>query len=491
MGDCGENTSFEGAHSDARGLSSPLQSRGRVLPVSKWGLRVAGLLIFIVLSGSAKDIRLITLDPGHFHAALFQREMLPGVSPTAYVYAPLGPDLVAHLNRVAQFNLRRENPTHWQLEIHTDPVPLKGMLAERPGNVVVLSGNNREKIDRIEAIVSAGMNVLADKPWIIESEAFPKLQAALDMADRRRVIAFDAMTERFEISCLLQRELVNDREVFGEPLKGTPDEPGVQLESLHYLMKEVAGVPNLRPVWFFDIRQQGEGLADVGTHLVERAQWTLFPETAIDYQREVAVLRATRWPTVLTHAQFQRVTGAVEFPEFLRTAVKEDQLEYFCNNSVAYTLRGIHVRVGVRWEFEARANGKDSVLAVFRGSKSRIEARSGKAEQFRPDLFVFPVKGSGRNALHSALDRKLAGLQKSFPGVVMEAQEGGFHIVVPDALRTGHEAHFALVCRRFLDYVRDPTALPAWENPNMLAKYYVTTKGIELARRTGVKPTTQ
>jgi hypothetical protein len=41
---------------------------------------------------SAADIKLITLDPGHFHAALFQREMLPGVAGKAYVYL-IGPDL--------------------------------------------------------------------------------------------------------------------------------------------------------------------------------------------------------------------------------------------------------------------------------------------------------------------------------------------------------------------------------------------------------------
>src|SRR5881409_3513026 len=36
------------------------------------------------------DIRLMTLDPGHFHAALVQKEALPGVSPQVHVYAPLG-----------------------------------------------------------------------------------------------------------------------------------------------------------------------------------------------------------------------------------------------------------------------------------------------------------------------------------------------------------------------------------------------------------------
>ena len=87
--------------------------------------------------------RLITLDPGHFHAALIQKEMYPGVSPRVAVYAPLGPDLTEHLNRIARFNARAQNPTAWKLDIHTGPDFLEQLIAERPGNIVVLSGRNR------------------------------------------------------------------------------------------------------------------------------------------------------------------------------------------------------------------------------------------------------------------------------------------------------------------------------------------------------------
>jgi len=450
-------------------------------------LSVSAPLVAVALTAFAADIKLITLDPGHFHAALFQREMLPGVADTVYIYAPIGPDLTAHLNRVAQFNLRRESPTHWKLEVRTGTNYFERMLAERHGNVVVISGNNQHKIDRIAAIVRARMNVLADKPWIIEPEALPKLQKALDTADKRRVIAYDAMTERFEISCVLQRELVNDRNIFGEPLTGALEEPAVYLESLHYLLKEVGGVPNLRPAWFFDIRQQGEGLADVGTHLVERAQWTLFPDQALDYRFDINVLRGTRWPTLLTREQFHRVTGASDFPEFLHSALRGNELEYFCNNSVSYTLRGIHVKLDVRWEFKAQPGGRDSQLAIFRGSKSRIEARQDKEEPYRSELFVVPATGDYKATVRDALKMKIEALQESYPGLAIEDQGERFHIVIPEPLRTGHETHFALVCRRFLDYVRHPKSLPAWEKPNMLAKYYVTTKGIELARQNAAK----
>src|SRR5512142_3344385 len=63
-------------------------------------------------------VRLMTLDPGHFHAALVQKEMQPEIAETVHVYAPLGPDLLAHLGRIAGFNQRATDPTRWQLEVH-------------------------------------------------------------------------------------------------------------------------------------------------------------------------------------------------------------------------------------------------------------------------------------------------------------------------------------------------------------------------------------
>src|SRR6476619_98777 len=99
------------------------------------------------------DVRLMTVDPGHFHAALIQKAMYPGVSPRVDVFAPLGPDLCEHLKRIAAFTTRPEQPTEWRTELHASPDSFERMLRERPGNVVVLSGRNRGKIDRVLASV--------------------------------------------------------------------------------------------------------------------------------------------------------------------------------------------------------------------------------------------------------------------------------------------------------------------------------------------------
>src|ERR1022692_1288352 len=283
------------------------------------------------------EFRLITLDPGHFHAGLIQKEMYRGVAKRVAVYAPLTPDLTEHLNRIARFNLREESPTAWELDIHAAPDFLERMLRERPGNIVVLSGRNRTKIHRIAGSLAAGLHVLADKPWIIEAADLPLLEEALATARRQGLIAYDIMTERYEITSILQRELANDPEVFGAILPGTAQEPAVYMESAHHILKLVAGVPNLRPVWFFDVEEQGEALADVGTHLVDLVQWTLFPESAIDYRSELEVLAASGWPTPIASEQFRQVTGTSGATQgTTQGATQGAARDYRCNTSVTY-----------------------------------------------------------------------------------------------------------------------------------------------------------
>ncbi len=427
-------------------------------------------------------VQLMTLDPGHFHAALFQKEMLPEISDRVHVYGPLGPDLLAHLNRISQFNSRRENPTRWQMEVHAGPRSLERLLAERPGNVVVLSGNNRGKIQKLNDLVRHGLHVLADKPWIIEPQELPQLQAALAGAAERGVVAYDAMTQRYEVSCILPRELAQDPEVFGDVVDGSSSEPAVRMESVHYFLKEVAGVASLRPPWFFDVRQQGEGLADVGTHLVDLVQWTLFPDQTIDYRKEVAVLQGSHWPTVLSQAQFRRVTGEAAFPDCVQESVRNNALECFANNSVLYRLRGVFVRLDIRWDFEPTPGAKDSEYAVFRGTRSRIEVRQGPEEQFVPQVDVIPATSELKPAVQSALLRRMEKLQASMPGLAVRDLGERLRIVIPDRYRVGHEAHFGLLTHRFLDFVRQPRTMPTWEAPNLLAKYFVTTEGVRLAR---------
>lgn len=433
----------------------------------------------------ATDVRLMTLDPGHFHASLVQKEMYPGVSKKVDVYAPLGQDLLEHLARIARFNTRREKPTAWELEVHAGPDFLERMLKERPGNVVVISGKNRGKIGRVQASLERGLHALVDKPWILEANELEALERALATADAKGVVALDIMTERFEVTTELQKELVNDKESFGTPLPGTEQEPAVYMESVHHLKKVVAGAPNMRPVWFFDTLEQGEGVNDIGTHLADLVQWTLFPEQAIDARKDIQVLAAQRWPTLIPLAEFQKVTAA-GFPESFKPRLKGGVLEYFSNSLVDYRLRGNHVKLNVIWDWEAPHG--DTHFAFYRGSRSKVEVRQGSKERYRSELYVVPKSALDKAAVHAAVGKRIAALQGRFPGTKVVDLGEELRVDVPDALRIGHEDHFAQVTQRFLQYVRDRRTLPAWERPNMIAKYTVTTQGIALARKKPPQP---
>jgi hypothetical protein len=70
--------------------------------------------------------------------------------------------------------------------------------------------------------VDSGFNVLADKPWIIDPAKYPMLEKILTDAEARGLVAYDIMTERYEITSLLQRMLVGQESVFGTVVEGTP-----------------------------------------------------------------------------------------------------------------------------------------------------------------------------------------------------------------------------------------------------------------------------
>jgi len=382
---------------------------------------------------SMSEVKLVIVEPGHFHAALVQKDMYPQVSPRVSVYAPLGPELLDYVNRVSLFNLRADNPTKWELDIHTGPKFFERMLGERPGNVVVFAGRNREKIGRIVQSLNAGYNVLADKPWIIASTDLPRLASALDLAERNGLVGYDIMTERYEITSILQKELVNAPDVFGQLEPGSATEPAVTARSIHHLMKVVAEVPLRRPAWFFDIEESGEGIADVGTHVVDLVQWTAFPAEHVDYRADIQMLGARRWPTIINRTQFTQVTGETDFPAHLAKWVKGGQLEYYCNNSVHYTVRGAHVQLDILWNWEAlgaamrnviRRSGCTSGDATRGGAAALPAAGCAAAAARRPGPRQTPQRSMGKPTLSYWLLAGAARLPHNQPTAQQDVARG-------------------------------------------------------------------
>jgi predicted dehydrogenase len=432
---------------------------------------------------ATNTVRLITLDPGHFHAGLVQKFMYPQVDPVVHVYAPAGPDLQEHLKRIEGFNTRAEQPTHWEEKVYTGPDYLQRMLSEKAGNVVVLAGNNAHKTEYINRSVSAGFNVLADKPMAITPANFNLLCKAFDRAAAKKVLLYDIMTERYEITSILQRELARMPELFGTVQKGTPEQPAVVMESVHHFYKEVAGKPLTRPAWFYDVRQQGESVPDVGTHLVDTVQWLCFPDQALDWRKDIKVNSARHWSTKLTPEQFKRSTGADKYPDYFKKDIGPDgALEIYANGEVNYTLRGVQAKVSALWRFEAPPGAGDTLYALVRGTRCNLLIKQGAEQNYKPALYVQNNSSAATAQFEQDLRAALAKLNATWPGLGLKPAGADWEVVIPDKYRVGHEQHFGQVTERFLRFLAEGK-MPDWEVPNMIAKYYTTTEAYRLSHR--------
>ncbi|MGQ9620261.1 MAG: putative oxidoreductase C-terminal domain-containing protein [Bacteroidales bacterium] len=419
-------------------------------------------------------VKIMTVDPGHFHAALVQKTMYDKVSPDVYVYAPAGPDLDQHLARINSYNTRAENPTRWNEIVYTGNDFFEKMIADKPGNVVVLSGNNKKKADYILSSIKAGFNVLADKPMVITPEDFPKLEEAFRIAEENGLLLYDIMTERYEVTTILQKELSQKKEIFGELTDGSLNEPAVTKESVHHFSKIVSGSPLIRPAWFFDVGQQGEGIVDVTTHLVDLVQWECFPEIILK-KEDVNMIAARRWPTILTRDEFTGVTGLDDYPEYLSKDIKDEKLYVYSNGELIYQLRGKWAKVSVEWRYRAPEGGGDTHFSIMRGTGCDLVIRQTASEKFVPTLYVENIKGSVDD-----FTTKLKAALSSLPYenlTVDNTSKNVLRINVPDKYRVSHEEHFAQVTEKFLGFLK-AGKMPEWEVSGMITKYYTTTSAL-------------
>ncbi|MEO6188023.1 MAG: putative oxidoreductase C-terminal domain-containing protein [Ginsengibacter sp.] len=437
------------------------------------------------------EVHLVTLDPGHFHAALVQKYMYADVDSVVNVFAPEGDDVKLHLARIEAYNNREQDPTHWIEKVHTGKDFLDQMFASKKTgtdagiNVVVLAGNNEKKTEYILRSLQNGFNVLGDKPMAIDSAGFKRLQESFDLASKNSLLLYDIMTERFEITSILLREISMMPGIFGTLQKGTEKDPAVVKNGVHYLYKYVSGNVLTRPPWFFDVLQEGEGIVDVMTHLVDLAQWECFPDESIDFTKDVKVNNAKHWPTDVSLAAFKEITKSESFPSYLKDHVVSDTLlKYYCNGEINYELKGVHVKTVLVWNYKAGEGMGDSYEALMRGTKANLVIRQGADQNYESTIYIEPA-GSD-SSYEKNLFENFKTIQEKHPGVELKKLTKGWEIVIPKNYKEGHEEHFARVTKQFLDYLRNKN-MPAWEVPGMLAKYYTTTKALELANKVNEK----
>ncbi|MGC4233325.1 MAG: putative oxidoreductase C-terminal domain-containing protein [Niabella sp.] len=453
--------------------------------------KLVALLFFILMyvngicasslrfSPGGDSVHLIILSPGHFHAALVQKSMYEKMSPVVHVYAPKSSETNAYFRLIEKYNTRLDSPTSWDEKLYTGVDYLEKMLSERSGNVVVLAGNNQRKTDYIKKSVTAGLNVLSDKPMVIDANGFEVLREAFNIAAKNKVLLYDIMTERYQITNILQKELSLQKDIFGNLEKGTMENPAVIKQSVHHFFKNVSGSPLIRPAWYYDVKQEGDGLVDVTTHLIDIIQWSCFPDQVLDYKKDINMLSAKRWPTSVTADQFRISTNESSWPDYLRKDVKNNVLQVFANGEMNYTIKGVHAKVSVTWNFEAAEGSNDTHYSLMRGTKANLVIRQGKEQQFKPALYIEPVKKADHK-MELSLNNFIKTIQKKYPEVALKKWDKGWKVIIPEVLKVDHEAHFSMVTRKYLQFLKD-NKLPEWEVPNMLAKYYTTTQALQKA----------
>lgn len=425
---------------------------------------------------------ILIFNPGHFHAALVLREAHPRLARDVYVYSEEGPDLDRFMELVAAFNARPANPTGWRIQVYKGNDYLQKLIGERKGDVVVIAGKNDAKMNAIERLGREGFFVLADKPWLISADGLGLLREAVLP---QRPLALDIMTERFEITTILQKKFMAAPDVFGAIRIDADGSPSVFKESVHHLYKIVNNRPLVRPSWYFDLAVQGDGITDVTAHLTDMTHWMLFPGAAIDYDRDIELLQARRWPTRIPLATYTKITQQPAFPAEVEGDVDGDRLLYFSNGEMVYRIRNVPIHIRVVWNLEIPEGGGDRHQSVIKGTRSDIQVRQLPAHGFKVELLIVPH--GNLPEIETAVRRCLEKWSPAYPGIAVRREDEKLLIDIPDDLRTSHEEHFCQVRDTYLDYLDRGAVLPA-ERAGLVAKYTLLAEARKMALAAPFEP---
>lgn len=404
---------------------------------------------------------LVVLNPAHPHGAQMQQGLKSLLQRDVYVYAPPNNDVDAsYLSVINRYNASMHSDTTWRVHVHIGEDYLKRMLQDKKGDVVLIASNNQTKADYILKAAAAGFNVIADKPMAVTSSDFVKLRAAFLEAEKHNKFVSDlpTMSMRNQVIYLLQKELATIPEIFGALEMGSPENPAVVQENMHHYYKSIK-----RPTWFFDVKQQGNGVTDVTTHLADLVLWTCFPEQEICYEQDVEILSARLWPTMITPAQFKKVTQIDGYPDFLKPYQDGDQLKVFSNGEIISLIKGVYVRLTARWDFAPPAGKSDTYHSLLRGTRAILQIKPGQPT----DLYIKPAHGIRVTKLERELHNHVNRLKKDYPFISLHKEKNGWRITSQQ--RTlGKNARIVVPTKR--------------EVERMLAKYYITTQADAVAK---------
>lgn len=432
---------------------------------------------------SHADIELIVLDPGHFHASLLQKKKMEGISDTVRIYSPIGTGINQYLTSIQSYNERTDNPTCWVEQSYIADDYLSKMISDARGDVVILAGNNKKKAHYIAMAIQQGYHVIADKPMAINENDFNMLLESYRMAKNKNLVLYDLMTERYDLLNIIEKKLLQQKDLFGELQSGTPQEPAITMESVHHFYKNVSGKPLIRPAWYYDVEQQGEGIADVTTHLIDLVQWQCFPEQSLNYKTDIQMIDAKHWPVSISLAEFKQSTQSDSFPPYLQKYRKDGKLDVLANGSLNFAIKGIHIGMSVIWNYVAPEGSGDTFASIKKGSISTLKTIQNKKTNFVKELYIQKNRNITSSDFEEVLNEFVGKLQVEYPFISLKKEGEELYLIdIPQTERLGHEEHFNKVAKQFFHYIKQED-MPEWERHNTISKYYITTTAVEMAKK--------
>jgi hypothetical protein len=204
----------------------------------------------------------------------------------------------------------------------------------------------------------------------------------------------------------------------------------------------------------------------------------------INYQNDIRLTDAERWPTEISLEQFSKSTGEISFPDYLSKYIIEDTLLVYANGIIRYKVKNANVELRVKWDFYGPNHGADTYSSIVRGTKASTIMLQGEEQNFTRQLYIRKGDNINKDEFIGNLQKAVADLQVKYPFVSYSQTEDDaslYLIDIPTENRTGHESHFKNLAESYFGFLVNRN-LPEWEVPNTITKYYITTKALEIAQ---------
>jgi hypothetical protein len=140
------------------------------------------------------------------------------------------------------------------------------------------------------------------------------------------------------------------------------------------------------------------------------------------------------------------------------------------------------VSLKVIWNYQAPEGSGDTFMSEIKGTKAILRTVQGKKQNFIKQLYVQKPENIDDKEFTKSLQKVIDKIATSYPFVSFSSTDisGEYLINIPETNRDGHESHFQFVAESFFRFLVNQN-MPGWEKPNTLAKYYITTKAVEVA----------